>query len=305
MQPTLSSQSSQAYLQDPRNNDVQVYVNGEFVHRDNAVVSIFDSGYVCGDGVWEGLRLVNGRLIALDAHLDRLFEGAAAIQLDIGHSREALTAILYKTLAINGMTDGAHIRLMITRGKKHTPNQDPRFIIGGATIVCVAEYKVVDTAAKKRGLTLFTSTYRTSTPDVFDLRLNSHSRLNLIQALLQALQAGADEALMLDPHGFVASCNSTNFFIVRRGELWTSSGRYCFNGITRQTIIDLAQANGLTVKAQDFTLAEALTADEAFVTGTLAGITPVKALDGRPFSAEHRPVTEQLSRWYEAYLHAQ
>lgn len=209
MQPTLSSQSSQAYLQDPRNNDVQVYVNGEFVHRDNAVVSIFDSGYVCGDGVWEGLRLVNGRLIALDAHLDRLFEGAAAIQLDIGQNWEALTAILYNTLAINGMTDGAHIRLMITRGKKHTPNQDPRFIIGGATIVCVAEYKVVDTEAKKRGLTLFTSTYRTSTPDVFDLRLNSHSRLNLIQALLQALQAGADEALMLDPHGFVASCNST------------------------------------------------------------------------------------------------
>jgi branched-chain amino acid aminotransferase len=201
MSLALSGQSSQAYLQDTRNDNVQVYVNGEFVHRDRATVSVFDSGYVCGDGVWEGLRLVNGKLIALQAHLDRLFAGAAAIQLNIGHSPEELTDIMYNTLKINGMTDGAHLRLMITRGKKRTPNQDPRFILGGATIVCVAEYKVVDEQAKRRGLALFTSTYRTSAPDVFDLRLNSHSRLNLIQALLQALDAGADEALMLDPHG--------------------------------------------------------------------------------------------------------
>ena len=176
MSLALSAQSSQAYLQDTRNDNVQVYVNGEFVHRDRATVSVFDSGYVCGDGVWEGLRLVNGKLIALQAHLDRLFAGAAAIQLNIGHSREELTDIMYSTLKINGMTDGAHLRLMITRGKKRTPNQDPRFILGGATIVCVAEYKVVDEQAKRRGLALFTSTYRTSAPDFFDLRLNSHSR---------------------------------------------------------------------------------------------------------------------------------
>ncbi|KAA8998426.1 aminotransferase class IV [Affinibrenneria salicis] len=301
MNTALSGQSSQAYLQDARNDDVLVYVNGEFVHRDQAVVSVFDAGYVCGDGVWEGLRLVDGRLVALDAHLDRLFAGAAAIQLDIGHSRQALIDILYQTLKVNGMEDGAHIRLMVTRGKKRTPNQDPRFILGGSTLVCVAEYKVVDREAKKRGLALFTSTYRTSGPDVFDLRLNSHSRLNLIQALLQALQAGADEALMLDPHGFVASCNSTNFFIVRRGELWTSSGLYCFNGITRQTIITLARQQGLIAHEKPFTLAEALTADEAFVTGTLAGITPVRQLDGRPFPAA-RPVTERLNREYERYL---
>ncbi|EHD20832.1 MULTISPECIES: aminotransferase class IV [Brenneria] len=303
--PVMSGQSSQAYLQDARNDDVLVYVNGEFVHRDLAVVSVFDSGYVCGDGVWEGLRLVNGRLVALDAHLDRLFEGAAAIRLDIGHSREALIDIMRRTLSVNGMEDGAHLRLMITRGKKRTPNQDPRFILGGATIVCVAEHKVVDSAAKKRGLALFTATYRASGPDVFDLRLNSHSRLNLIQALLQALEAGADEALMLDPHGFVASCNSTNFFIVRRGELWTSSGLYCFNGITRRTILNLARRHGLPVREKDFTLAQALTADEAFVTGTLAGITPVRKLDGRQFDAAARPITEQLDRWYQDYLQAQ
>ncbi|WP_038911295.1 aminotransferase class IV [Dickeya dadantii] len=297
-----STASSQAYRQDARNDEVQVYLNGEFVHRSQAVVSVFDSGYVCGDGVWEGLRLVNGRLISLDAHLDRLLAGAAAIRLDIGHSRAELIDIMQRTLAINGMTDGAHLRLMITRGRKSTPNQDPRFILGGATVVCVAEYKVVDAAAKQRGLALFTSSYRTSSPDVFDLRLNSHSRLNLIQALLQAIEAGADEALMLDPHGFVASCNSTNFFIVRRGELWTSSGRYCFNGITRQTVIDLARAQGLTVRVDDFTLAEALTADEAFVTGTLAGITPVRKLDGREFAAAHRAITDRLRQWYQEFI---
>lgn len=298
-----SSQSSQAYRQDPRNDNVQVYVNGEFVHRDNATVSIFDSGYVCGDGVWEGLRLVNGKLIALEQHLDRLFNGAAAIQLDIGHTRAEISAIMQQTLAVNGMTDGAHLRLMITRGKKRTPNQDPRFIIGGATIVCVAEYKVVDEQAKQRGLALFTSTYRTSTPDVFDLRLNSHSRLNLIQALLQALDAGADEALMLDPHGFVASCNSTNFFIVRNGELWTSSGLYCFKGITRQTLITLAQQHGISVHEKPFTLAEALTAEEAFVSGTLAGITPVRKLDGKSFDVNQNPITTKLKQLYQQYLH--
>lgn len=297
-----ASQSSQAYLHDPRNDNVQVYVNGEFVHRDNATVSIFDSGYVCGDGVWEGLRLVKGKLIALQSHLDRLYAGAAAIQLDIGRTREEITAIMYQTLAVNGMTDGAHLRLMVTRGKKRTPNQDPRFIIGGATLVCVAEFKVVDSDAKKRGLALFTATYRTSTPDVFDLRLNSHSRLNLIQALLQALDAGADEALMLDPHGFVASCNSTNFFIVRQGELWTSTGLYCFNGITRQTLIDLASQHGIRVHEKPFTLAQALTADEAFVTGTLAGITPVRKLDGREFDLNRNHITLQLNEWYQAYL---
>ncbi|WPD75867.1 aminotransferase class IV [Dickeya fangzhongdai] len=297
-----SAVSSQAYRQDPRNDDVLVYVNGEFVHRSQAVVSVFDSGYVCGDGVWEGLRLVNGRLISLDAHLDRLLAGAAAIRLEIGHSRAELIDILLRTLAINGMTDGAHLRLMITRGRKSTPNQDPRFILGGATMVCVAEYKVVDESAKQHGLALFTSSYRTSTPDVFDLRLNSHSRLNLIQALLQAIEAGADEALMLDPHGFVASCNSTNFFIVRRGELWTSSGRYCFNGITRQTVIAQARAHGLTVRVDDFTLAEALTADEAFVTGTLAGITPVRKLDGREFAPANRAITDRLRQWYREFI---
>ena len=277
--------SAQGYLTDPRNEQVLVYVNGEFFPRHEARVSVFDSGFVLGDGIWEGLRLVQGKLISLQAHLDRLFEGACAIALDIGMTRAQLTQALRDTLARNAMHDGAHLRLMVTRGTKRTPNQDPRFVIGPATVVIVAEYKTAKPETKARGLTLFTSTFRTSGPDVFDLRLNSHSRLNLIQALIQAIHAGADEALMLDPRGFVASCNSTNFFIVRGGELWTSTGAYSFKGITQQTVLSAWRAAGGTARECDFTLAQVYSASEAFVTGTLGGVTPVVRVDGRVIGA--------------------
>ena len=296
----LSNTSSQAYSPDARNERVLVHVNGEFVPRHQATVSVFDAGYVCGDGVWEGVRLVDGRVISFDAHIDRMIDGARSISLDIGLGKAQLKQVVLDTFARNDMRDGAHARLMVTRGVKKTPNQDPRFIIGGATIVCVAEHKVVTAEAKQRGLKLFTSTMRCSAPDVFDLRLNSHSRLNLIQALIQAIQAGADEAIMLDPHGFVSSCNSTNFFIVRKGELWTSSGRYCFNGITRATVVRLAREAGITVHEGDFTLAEVYAADEAFVTGTLAGITPVSMVDGRALSPG--AFTQRIDALYRQYI---
>ena len=296
----LSNTSSQAYSPDARNDDVLVYLNGRFVPRHEATVSVFDAGYVCGDGVWEGVRLVDGRVVSFDAHIDRLFEGARSISLDIGHTKAQIAQIVLDTFARNNMRDGAHARLMVTRGVKKTPNQDPRFIIGGATIVCVAEHKVVTPEAKRRGLKLFTSTFRCSGPNVFDLRLNSHSRLNLIQALIQAIQAGGDEALMLDPHGFVSSCNSTNFFVVRNGALWTSSGRYCFNGITRATVVRLARDAGIPVFEGDFTLAEVYAANEAFVTGTLAGITPVSSVDGRALTPG--PVIARLDALYRQFI---
>jgi branched-chain amino acid aminotransferase len=302
MQPTsqTSTTSSQAYTPDDRNDNVQVYVNGDFVPRAEARISVFDAGYVCGDGVWEGVRLVKGKVVSFDAHIDRLFEGARTIQMDIGLSGDEVKAVIDKTFEVNAMHDGAHARLMVTRGIKKTPNQDPRFIIGGPTIVCVAEHKVVTAEAKKRGLKLHTSTIRCSTPDVFDLRLNSHSRLNFIQALIQAINAGADEAVMLDPMGFVSSCNSTNFFIVRRGALWTSSGRYCFNGITRATVLRLAREAGMDVFEGDFTLADMYNADEAFVTGTLAGITPVAQIDGRAIGTG--AVTRRLDSLYRSFI---
>ena len=298
-----SNTSSQGYVADSRNDNVLIYVNGEFFERDEAKISVFDAGFVLGDGVWEGVRLVNGKIIALDEHLDRLYEGANSIQLDIGMNREELAAALRETFKTNGMTDGAHARLMITRGKKKTPNQDPRFALGQATIVIVAEFKVPKPESKTNGLSLLTSTIRCSTPDVFDLRLNSHSRLNFIHALIQAINAGADEALMLDPHGFVASCNSTNFFIVRGEELWTSTGRFNFNGITRKKVIKLYADAGYVVRQQDFTLAEVYGASEAFVTGTLGGITPVTRIDGRKVG-DGTPgrVTCRIADLYAAYI---
>lgn len=295
-----SSESAQGYVPDPRNEQVLVYVNGRFVPKAEAVVSVFDAGFALGDGVWEGLRLVKGRIISLERHLDRLYEGAGSIAIDIGLSREQLRAALFETLAKNGMEDGAHLRLMVTRGTKRTVNQDPRFVIGPPTIVIVAEYKTPKPETRERGLSLFTSTFRTSGPDVFDLRLNSHSRLNLIQALLQAINAGADEALMLDPRGFVASCNSTNFFIVRGGELWTSGGLYSFKGITQASVLEAWRAAGGTARECDFTLAQVYSADEAFCTGTLGGVTPVVRVDGRPIGGGRPGPQTALAR--ERYL---
>ncbi len=300
---TQTAHSAQGYLPDPRNDGVLVYVDGAFYPRNEAKISVFDSGFVVGDGVWEGLRLQNGRLIQLQAHLDRLFEGACAIALDIGRNRAELEAALTETLARNDMQDGAHIRLMVTRGLKSTPNQDPRFVVGKATLVIVAEYKAANPQAKARGISLFTSTFRTSGPDVFDLRLNSHSRLNLIQSLIQAINAGADEALMLDPRGFVASCNSTNFFIIRRGALWTSTGSYSFRGLTQRAVLDSWQESGRTAFEKDMTLAEVYSADEAFITGTLGGVTPVARIDGRTIGdGQPGPLTRLAAELYRDWV---
>jgi len=297
------SQSAQSYAPDPRNDHVLIHVNGQMLPRDKALVSVFDAGFALGDGVWEGLRLSRGRLIQLDAHLDRLFQGARAIALDIPQGRAGLIAALDQTIAANAMEDGAHLRLMVTRGVKSTINQDPRFVTSGPTVVITAEWKRPNPALQSRGLSLFTATFRTSGPDIFDMRLNSHSRLNLIQALNQAIAAGADEALMLDPHGFVASCNSTNFFIVRGGELWTSTGRYSFKGITQATICALARAQGIAVQERDFTLAETYGADEAFATGTLGGITPVARIDGHVLPTPlPGPMTTRLASLYTARI---
>jgi branched-chain amino acid aminotransferase len=272
---------SQDFASDPRNERVLVYLNGRMVPRAEATVSVFDAGFVLGDGIWEGIRLHKGALLFEEAHLDRLFEGARAIQLEIGLSRDGVSAALWETLAANRMDTGVHIRLMVTRGVKRTPNQDPRNALGKPTIVIVAEYKEPSPDVARTGLVLATSSIRCTPANMFDMRLNSHSRLNLIRALLDVMKTGADEALMLDPHGYVSSCNATNFFFVRRGELCTSTGEYCFNGITRANAIALCHANGIPIHLGDFTLDEVYEAEEAFVTGTFGGITPVREIDGR------------------------
>jgi len=283
---------------DPRNRDILIYVNGELHPRERAVVSVFDSGFILGDGVWEGLRVHRGRIAFLGPHLDRLYEAAKAIDLDIGLDRAALTAALYQTLSANRMTEGVHVRLMVTRGLKSTPYQDPRACIGPATVVIIAEYKVPRPELLTRGVRLFTVHVRRGAPDVQDPRLNSHSKLNCITACIQAAKAGADEALMLDPHGFVATCNSTHFFIVRRGEVWTSTGDYCLAGITRANVLRLCRDNGIPVFEKSFSLTQAYAAEEAFVTGTYAGIAPVIEIDGRRISAVRGPMVERLQQLY-------
>ena len=268
-------------VSDPRNASILINVNGELKPRDQAVVSVFNSGFMLGDGVWEGLRVHKGRLAFLDRHIERLFEGAKAIAMDIGLTRDQLTQRLYETLDANGMDEGVHVRLMVTRGVRSTPYQDPRVVVGNATIVIIPEYKQPPADVHERGLKLFTVHVRRGDPAVQDQKLNSHSKLNCILASIQATQAGADEGLMLDPHGFVATCNSTHFFIVRKGEVWTSSGKYCLGGITRGIVVDLCRDNRIPVFEKDFSLTDVYGADEAFVTGTFAGVVPcAKWTDG-------------------------
>ncbi|RYE03409.1 MAG: aminotransferase class IV [Sphingomonadales bacterium] len=292
---------SQDFIPDPRNAALLVYMNGDLVPADQARVSIFDAGFGMGDGVWEGLRLHKGALLFLDAHLDRLYSGAEAIRIQIGLTRAELTAEMKRLLDANNMTDGGHLRLMVTRGRKTTINQDPRNALGTPTIAITAEFKMKPPQASK-GLALRSVSLRTSRPDTFDMRLNSHSRLNLIRALIEAIDRDpeADEAIMLDPHGAVASCNATNFFWVRDGRVETSTGSYCFNGITRDNVIAACRAGAAPMLECSVPLRHVLAAEEAFVTGTMGGITPVRSIDGHPMPLVNGPVTQRIAAAYEA-----
>ena len=293
------SHGTHDFEDDPRNERILIWVNGDLVPRAQAVVSVFDSGFVLGDGVWEGLRVRSGHPAFMDRHLDRLFEGAKAIMLDIGLSREELTHAVYATLRANEMTDGVHVRLMVTRGVKRTPYQDPRVTIGPPTVVIIAEHKEPLPHTVTDGITLFTTHVRRASPDTLDPKLNAHSKLNDITACIQAYTAGADEALMLDPHGFVATCNSTHFFIVSGGEVLTSDGRYTLQGITRSNVLEICHANGIPARETTFSLTDVYSAREAFVTGTFAGVVPVRSVDGRTIGDGRRgPMVERLQGLY-------
>ena len=289
-------------LPDERNQQVLIYVNGELVPRDEAKISVFDSGYLVGDGVWEAMRLHDGVLVFLDEHLDRLFQGAKAIHMNIGMSREELADALYTTVQANNMHDHVHARMMITRGIKKTPSQDPRLTISGPTIVIIAEHKQADPGTTQAGVRLMTSTVRRGSPDYLDPRLNCHSKLHEVIALAQALEAGADEALMLDVNGFVSTCNATNFFIVRKGEVWTSTGQYCMNGITRGKVIQLCRDNGIPAYEKNFSLTDVYDADEAFVTGSFGGLTPVTEVDGRVID-NGTAMIDRLRALYKEAIH--
>ncbi len=273
------------YAADERNAHVKININGNLVPRDQAMVSVFDSGFVLGDGVWEGLRVHGGVIVFLGRHLKRLYEGAKALDIEMVLSPEQLANRLYETIDANNMEEGGHIRLMVTRGVKATPYQDPRVTISEPTIVIIPEFKSPLKETLDDGIKLFTVHVRRGYPDVQDQKLNSHSKLNCILACIQATKAGADEALMLDPHGFVATCNSTHFFIVKEGEVWTSTGQFCLGGVTRRLVLESCHDQGIPAFEKNFSLTDVYSADEAFVTGTYAGLVPVHTIDGRTIGA--------------------
>ena len=289
--------------EDARNEEIQIYVNGRIVPKLDAVVSVYDSGFMLGDGVWEGIRLYDGRWAFLDEHLDRLFEAARAVDLDIGLDRDGVRQALLATQAANGMNTDAHARLMVTRGVKSRPFQHPSLSRSGPTMVIIMEHS---RPKLPRPIRLATVPHMRGLPMTQDPKLNSHSKLNCILACIAAEKAGADEALMLDVHGFVNTTNACNFFIVRKGEVWTSTGDYCMNGITRQKVIDVCRRNAIPVFEKNFSLVETYSADEAFLTGTFGAQTPVSEIDGRAIgSGGFGPVTERIRALYKALVAAE
>ncbi len=290
--------STHAHADDARNDNILINVNGVLYPRDEARVSVFDSGFMLGDGVWEGLRVHHGHIAFLDRHLKRLYAGAKALDFHPGPSPEELEARLYETLRANSMDDGVHLRLIVSRGVKSTPYQDPRVTISEPTIVIIPEFKEALPSTLEKGIRLATVHVRRGYSDVQDPKLNTLSKLNCITACIQATKAGADEGLMLDPQGFVATCNSTHFFIVRDNAVWTSTGDYCLDGITRGVVIELCEQAGIACAQRNFTLSDVYGADEAFVTGTFAGVAPVSEVDGRRLTEGRGPMVERLQGLY-------
>ena len=287
------------YEDDPRNSEVIISVNGDLVERSEAKVSVFDAGFLLGDGVWESFRLHNGHLAFIDDHLDRLFHGAQTISMDIRKSRDEILSEINRVIDANGMSDGVHIRLIASRGLKPTPYQAPWVISSPPTLVIIPEYKRANEDRSRDGISLVSVRTRRGGQNTQDPRINSLSKHNCIAACIEAAELGGDEGLMLDPHGNVSTCNSTHFFIVRDGEVWTSSGEYCLDGITRKKVLELCRANDISSIERDFTLDDVRLADEAFVTGTFAGLTPVVSFDGEPVGGGIRgPMCERLQNLY-------
>ena len=287
--------STHDYVKDSRNDNIKIYINGEYYHRSEAKISVFDSGFLLGDGVWEGIRLNNNKLIHLETHIDRLFVGAKSIAMEIHLSKEEIINAIWSTLKENNMISDTHIRLIVSRGIKSTPYQHPKVTISTPTIVIIPEYKKPNKDVIDKGIRLVSVQTRRDSA-VQDPKINSLSKMNCISACIEAENLGAEEGLMLDPHGFVSTCNSTNFFIVVNNEIWTSTGEYCLNGVTRGAIISLCKENNITVYEKNFLIQDVYNANEAFVTGTFAGVIPVVEIDGRIMSKGY--LTNELQNLY-------
>ncbi|MCO4825083.1 MAG: aminotransferase class IV [Amylibacter sp.] len=296
---STDTHTTHAAEEDARNRDIKIWVNGDIVHRDEAKVSVYDSGFMLGDGMWEGMRLYDGVWTYFDQHMDRLFESCKAVSLDIGMDRAGVADALRQVQDANDMHTDVHCRLMVTRGVKVKPFQHPSLSQSGPTVVIIMEHSKPVSTLQGRGIVLATVPQVRGLPMAQDAKYNSHSKLNCVIACLQAEQAGADEGLMLDPNGFVNTTNACNFFIVRKGQVWTSSGDYCMNGVTRQRVIDLCRADGIPVFEKNYSLVEAYGAEEAFLTGTFGAQTPVAEIDGKEIGEGDRPITARIQALYK------
>ena len=295
----MTNKGTHGYLSDTRNESIQIYINGELYPRKKASISVFDSGFLLGDGVWEGIRLLNGHMVFLEEHLNRLYNGAEQLAINIGYKKEELVGLIQETLDANGMSNGVHIRLIVSRGLKKTPYQHPNANIGGSSIVIIPEYKEADKMINIEGISLITVNTRRGTPNSQDPRLNTLSKLNCISACIEADRGGADEGIMLDVNGNVSTCNSTNFFILKNGEIWTSTGKFCLPGVTRKAVIEICREKKISIKEKDFTIENVHSAEEAFVTGTFAGIIPAVEIDGKAISGGVRgEITHMLQDFY-------
>ena len=299
---TTDTHTTHSAAEDERNRDIRIYINGEILHRDEAKVSVYDSGFMLGDGMWEGMRLYDGVWSFFDDHMDRFFDSCKAVSLEVGLDRAGIMQAMKETAAANGMTTDVHCRLMLTRGVKDKPFQHPALSTSGPTLVIIMEHSRPADSLQARGIRLATVPQVRGLPMSQDAKYNSHSKLNCVIACLQAEQAGADEGLMLDPHGFVNTTNACNFFIVRRGEVWTSTGDYCMNGVTRQKVIDICRAEGIPVFEKNYSLNEAYGAEEAFLTGTFGAQTPVAEIDGKPVGDGTRPVMAHIRQVYKDWV---
>lgn len=289
-------------VDDERNRSILIYINGELKPRDQATVSVYDSGFMLGDGMWEGMRLYDGVWAFFDEHMDRLFNSCKAVSLDIGLDRDGIRQALAETAAANNMHTDVHCRLMVTRGMKDKPFQHPALSRSGPTVVIIMEHSKPSPGLQGQGIRLATVPQVRGLPMSQDAKYNSHSKLNCVIACLQAEQAGADEGLMLDPHGFVNTTNACNFFIVRKGEVWTSTGDYCMNGVTRQKVINVCRENSIPVFERNYSLVDAVSADEAFLTGTFGAQTPVAQIDGKSIGNGELPVTSRIQALYKALI---
>ena len=289
---------------DERNNNIKIYINGSFYLRDDAKISVFDSGFLLGDGIWEGIRLVKNEWLFIDEHIDRLFEGCLAIDINLDLSRDEIKEAILETQKINNMSDSAHARVMITRGDKIKPFQQPSLSTSGINFVIIMEHSFE--SPNSNGIKLVTVPQVRGLPMSQDPKLNSHSKLNCIIACIQANKAGGDEALMLDPYGFVNTTNSCNFFIVKNNEVWTSTGDYCMNGITRKKVIELCNEHKIPIYEKNFSLVDVYSAQEAFITGTLGSLTQVTSIDDRSIgsSDEGWPITYKLRQAYKKLINA-